>query len=391
MRIQKKVSHVGLDCHRKFSKVTVRDKDNRILFRGRLDHANRQEMRKDLACWPKGTPVVLEGTFGWGWMADELKEAGHEPHLASSRKVAGWRNARGLSKSDRIDGDLLSELWLERERWWEVWLAPPAVRDQREWLRYRMALVQEQTMTKNRIHATLHRHGILHPFSDVFGTKGREFLKVLSEAEEPLRESGRETLGRYLKQLEGLRREIAEVTVKIRQQVKASEEAELWRSLPGIGWVLAYTIQAEIGDLGRFPNDRKLSRYALLAPLSEDSGTDGESITPLGRHVGHAGRRALQWAFIEAAHGAVRKDPQFRDVYERRTDGGKRDKNRGYIAAARALCHVGYACVSKHRRYTPERPVRPGHTDHDEKERTAAIKPHPGLGQPDHPMVAVTC
>jgi len=391
MRIQKKVSHVGLDCHRRFSKVTVRDSDNRVLFRQRLDHADRRRLREELARWPKGTPVILEGTFGWGWMADELKEAGHEPHLASSRKVAGWREARGLSKSDRIDGDLLSELWLEKQRWWEVWLAPPAVQDQREWLRYRMALVQEQTMTKNRIHATLHRHGILHPFSDLFGAKGRVFLKVLSEADEPLRESGRETLGGYLKQLEWLRREIAAVTVKIRQQVKASEPAELWRSLPGIGWVLAYTIQAEIGDLGRFKNDRTLRRYALLAPLSEDSGKEkADTSAPMGRHVGHAGRRVLQWAFIEAAHGAVRKDPQFRDVYDRRTEGGKREKNRGYIAVAGALCHVGYACVKKHRRYTPERPVRPGQ-DNQQKELTPTIKPHPRLGQPDHPMVAVTC
>ncbi len=105
---------------------------------------------------------MLEGTFGWGWMSDELKAAGLDPHLASSSKVAGWRKARGIAKSNRTDADLLSELWSERGRWWEVWLAPPAVRQQREWLRYRMTLVRTQTGLKNRIHAVLHRHGILH-------------------------------------------------------------------------------------------------------------------------------------------------------------------------------------------------------------------------------------
>ncbi len=95
--------------------------------------------------------MVLEGTFGWGWISDELAAAGLNPHLASSGKVAGWRQARGIAKSNRTDADLLSELWSERQRWWEVWLAPPAVRQQREWLRYRMTLVRLQTGLKNRI------------------------------------------------------------------------------------------------------------------------------------------------------------------------------------------------------------------------------------------------
>jgi transposase len=368
--------------------VTVRDQNNQILFRQRLDHADRQKLRAELARWPKGTPVILEGTFGWGWMADELGEAGHEAHLASSRKVAAWREARGLAKSDRIDSDLLSELWPQNPRWWEVWLAPQEARDRREWLRYRMALVAMQTMTKNRIHATLHRHGILHDFSDLFGKKGREFLKLLAEADEPLRESARQTLQGYLQILERLRRQIAQVTRVVRKLVGSSGEAEVWRSLPGIGWVLAYTIHAEIGDIARFPNARKLCRYALLAPLSDESATEGDQGMPLGRHVGHAGRRTLKWALIEAAHGAVRKDPQFRAVYDRRTDSGKRDRNRGYIAVARELCRVGYSCVSKQRRYTHQRPARPGSTAEKNKGLTPADKPHPGLGQPDAPMVA---
>ncbi len=46
------------------------------------------------------------------------------------------------------------------------------MRDQRESLRYRMSLVKMQTSIKNRIHATLHRHGVLHEFSDLFGFIG---------------------------------------------------------------------------------------------------------------------------------------------------------------------------------------------------------------------------
>ena len=99
--------------------------------------------------------MILEGTFGWGWMSDELLACRLQPHLASSGKVAGWRKTRGLAKSNKIDADLLSTLWDQKQRWWEVWLAPQQVRDQRELLRHRMALVLTQTGLKNRIHATL--------------------------------------------------------------------------------------------------------------------------------------------------------------------------------------------------------------------------------------------
>jgi transposase len=121
--------------------------------------------------------VILEGTFGWGWLGDELSAAGLDPHLANSKKVASWRDARGLAKSNRVDADLLSELWNQQPRWWEVWLAPAEVRGQREWFRYRMSLVKTQTTLKNRIHAVLHRHGIVNEHSDLFGVKGRLFLQ----------------------------------------------------------------------------------------------------------------------------------------------------------------------------------------------------------------------
>ncbi len=138
---------------------------------------------------------MLEATFGWGWLADELLAAGLDPHLASSRKVAAWRQARGMAKSNRTDADLLSELWSQQPRWWEVWLAPPEVRDRREWLRYRMALVTMQTALKCRIHAVLHRHGIVHGYSDLFGTAGRAFLNLLvAPNDETLRRSAKATL-----------------------------------------------------------------------------------------------------------------------------------------------------------------------------------------------------
>jgi transposase len=371
-----------MDCHRTFSRLTARDKDNQVVFRERLEHEDRGRMRARFGRLPKGTAIIIEGTFGWGWMADEIQESGHDPHLANCRKVDKWREAQGMVKTNKIDADLLSELWPEKKRWWEVWLAPREVRDQRELLRYRAGLVDVQTATKCRIHAALHRHGIINKFSDLFGRDGRHFLQLLLEADEPLRPTARQTIRGHLCLLDQVRKQIAQATRQVRRQVRSNPQAELWRTLPGINWILSYTIQAEIGDIYRFAHSRKLARYSLLAPLADDSGEETDD-APINRHVGHIGRRTLKWAFIEAAHSAVNQSPRFKAIFDRRTDGGKRDRNRGYIAVARQLCHVGFACVKKGVAYTEQRPPRPGER---KPSPPAEQNSSPESGQPERTM-----
>ena len=381
-----KVSHMGLDCHKNFSRVTARDEHGKVVWRGRLEHADRQQLRQQLASWPK-VPVVLEGSFGWGWVSDELSEAGQDPHLAHTRKVAGWRDARGKAKSNKIDADLLSELWTEKERWWEIWLAPPEVRDQREWLRYRMTLVRLQTGMKNRIHATLHRHGIVQPFSDLFGKKGLAYLKELSQDSGQLRDSTRGTLSGYLKLLAQVRQQIAAVTRELRRQVRRTAAGELWRSIPGVSYILAYTILAEVGMIARFKNGRHLASYSLVAPVADDSGDEDGGVTPLGRHVGHLGRVTLKWAFITAARGAVAKSEYFKAIFNRRTDDGKRDRQRGYIAVARELSRVGYSCLKNQRRFIEQRPERPMPQAAEATEPAAATAVKTPIHRPSRPDV----
>jgi transposase len=400
MRTKQKVAQVGCDCHRMFSRITARSEDGEIVWRQRLEHGDRAKLREQLSSWPKGTPVILEGTFGWGWLCDEMLAAGLDPHLANSTKIAAWRKARGSAKSDRLDADLLSELWSQRPRWWEVWLAPPEVRDQREWLRYRMSLVKTQTAVKNRIHAVLHRHGIIHEFSDLFGTAGRRFLSLLiASCDARLPESGRLTLKGHLQLLDQLRRQIASATRAFRTQALRSTTAMRLRTLPGICWILGYTINAEIGDIGRFRSPKHLCSYSLLAPRANDSGLDPEDDgVPMGRHVGHVGRRTLKWARIEAAHGAVRKGGRFRTIFDRYTDGGKRNRNRGYIVVAHELCRIAYVLLKKEIDYDASAlPARPGSKKKTKKKNSLSKKSEkmlqpsesrPGTGQPHRPMVA---
>lgn len=66
MKTKRKVTQIGMDVHKKFSKVTARDDQGKVVWRQRLDHRDRQALREQLEQWPKGVPVIMEASFGWG-------------------------------------------------------------------------------------------------------------------------------------------------------------------------------------------------------------------------------------------------------------------------------------------------------------------------------------
>jgi transposase len=380
-KIYLNVACAGMDVHYKFSNVTFRDRSGKVVRRQRLDHRHRQELQERLNRWPKGIPVVMEASFGWGWLSDLLEEAGQEVQLSNCYKVEQMRKARGWVKTNKKDADLISLLSFEQSDWWKVWRAPPEVRNRREQMRFRGDLVGLQTMVKNRIHAIFHRHGIFHEFSDLFGGKGRKFLAELCLYNPTdLSYQALLALRGQVKLLDHLRRQLADVARILHKQLVKTPLIMRLKTIDGIGLILAHVMAAEIGRIERFRNQKALASYSLLAPRSNDTGQDDPRHSPLGRHLGVRGNKTLKWAFIEAAHGAVRSGGRWRAIFDRVTKGGKKDRNRGYIKVARELAKVVYAVWSKGVDYQPVPPARPGSNKNKKKSRSET-------GQLLHPMV----
>jgi len=374
------VACAGMDVHYKFSNVTFRDPGGEVVRRERLVHPRRRELQEHLNRWPPGIPIVMEASFGWGWLSDLLDEAGLEVHLSNCYKVEQMREARGGVKTNKKDADLLSLLPFEQSDWWKVWRAPLEVRNRREQMRFRGDLVALQTMVKNRIHALFHRHGIFHEFSDLFGGQGRKFLVELClHNPTQLSPQGLLALRGQVKLLDHLRRQLADVAWILHNQLVKTPLIRRLKTIQGIGVILAHVLAAEIGRIERFKNQKALACYSLLAPRSEDTGEhDSRRHSPLGRHLGVRGNRTLKWAFIEAAHGAVRSGGRWRAMFDRVTDGGQKDRNRGYIKVARELVKAVYVVWKKDVAYGEAPPQRPG---------ANRKKSRSGTGQLCHPMV----
>ena len=378
---------LGWDVHRKFSKVSLQEMTTEgqigVVERARLEHCDRQAMRQWLGRVPAGTPVALEAAFGWPWIADLLEEVGLEPHLGHppAIKVLAQHEAKG----DRCDADRLGKFQL-RGILPESYLAPPEVRQRRERMRYRIALVRLHTGVKNRVQAILHRLGILHPFSDLFGKGGRAFLEKLD-----LPEASQAVLGGYLRLLDHLREEIEQVEQWMRRNLPQDEVVRWLKTLPGIGVILAHVIRAEIGQIERFPSYRHLGSYSGLAPLSDDSADRHGR-----RHCSPACNHTLRWALIEAATGVLAtkgtKAWRLRRLYARLTGGGRYHKNQAKVALARELIKLVYILWQKGEAYTERPPPRPGsptenrpasQTRRNGKTAKTTLRPD----QPRHPMV----
>jgi transposase len=376
---------LGWDNHRKFSKVSIMEKspdgEIRAVERARLEHYDKNAMRAWLSRLDREMPVALEATFGWPWVADLLEELGHPVHLAHPPVVRAL--AKHEAKTDRCDSDRLGKFQL-RGILPESYLAPPEVRQRRERTRYRMALSALRTAVKNRAQAVLHRHGILHDFSDLFGKAGRHFLEDLT-----LPEGSHQALQGCLELLDKLTLLIGEVEQWMVANLKEDEMVRLLMTIPGIGLILAHVIRAEIGDIERFPTFRHLASYSGLAPISDDTaGREGP------RHCSSACNHVLRWAFVEAVHGVQKtKGPhgfRLRQLYARLCGQGrpKGRKSSAKVAVAHELSKLVHVVWTRHVPYTDTPPPRPGSCEGRlEPKETATAKTTLRSNQPRHPMV----
>ncbi len=318
---------VGIDLHRRRSFLTAITEEGEVSFRRRI--VNDREAFLELLGDPQSTHVALEATYGWEWLADLLEDAGFELHLAHPLRTRAIAAAR--VKTDAVDATTLAQL-LRAGLLPEAYIAPKELRDVRELLRHRVALVSMRSAIKNRVHAILAKHGIAHQHSDLFGKAGRRFLATVE-----LRPAPRQRLDSLVALLDDFDREIDACAKEIDRQARADERVKLLCQIHGVGRYTAMLIIAEIGDVRRFPTARHLCAWAGLTPTVRSS--DGKA------RLGNISRQEssiLRWAVIEAATHVPTRGGPLRQQFERIAK--RRGRKVARVAVARqilTLCYYG--------------------------------------------------
>ena len=285
--------------------------------------------------------AVIESMTGARLVHDTLEQEGWDVEIADAQKVKGL--APLACKTDKIDSRVLAVL-SQRDLVPAIWLPDPRIREERELARFRLHLVKHKSALKNRVHSTLINFGKPCPVSDLFGVEGRQLLARL-QVPEPWRGN----VSASVELIDDLEGQIAAINRKLREGHADHPYIPLLLSAPGIGWVLAFTIAAEIGQVERFASPARLAGYTGLCPRVNQSG-DKDRRGPLTKH----GPTYLRWALLEATMHAL-KHPAYAERYQRnkRRLGKQRGAKVAQVDIARRLSHAIWHMLSRNQEFAP--------------------------------------
>jgi len=324
---------VGLDLHMKTIQGTIMRMNGEIVKQEKF-RTDKESLRRFLEGVPEGCKVALESLgFCWPWI-DFIEELGCEPLLANPLKVK--MRAEDV-KTDKVDSELLANL--TRMDWLPTCYVPSAeLRWLRSLVRHRAFRVKMSTAVKNRSWSEFRKRDIGLSV-DLSTRKGRDLAAALGVFE----------ILQNMDLLEVVERQTNEVERMLMGRYGQVKPIQLLMTIPGIGFLTALTLYAEICDIKRFPNPEKLAHYAGLVPRVHQSADH----TRLGKET--KANKWLKWIMVEVAWLHIRYCPDgrlakvFEDACRR-----KRDRRKAIKIVARKLVNVVWAVWTYEREFMVE-------------------------------------
>lgn len=322
---------VGLDVHKASITGAIIDMKGNLYNKCRFRNRILDMFRFIEGLPPEQTEVGMEcGTYVYP-LYDALIEKGFKVRVAHAKKLR--RITESAVKNDDKDAEDIARQLLVRD-FPESFILNKEQRENRELIRMRIKIVQEQTRTKNRIKMFLAR------FNEKIKSKSaftREGIAELTKIELP--KYARRTLDILIRELLHVKKEIKNIDKELELISEKLPEAKLLRTIPSIGQFSSLTFLVELGDWKRFKNVKNLSAYIGMIPKMSGSANK--------MHFGRMrfdGNKAIRYAFNRAAEHAIRsKNNAFYEYFSRLYP---RKKRRTAVAAvAHKMLRVCYGVL----------------------------------------------
>lgn len=319
--------YVGIDLHSKNLVLVILDERDRIVYERRLPNDLRLVLSQLAPYRENIEAIAVESTFNWYWLVDGLMEAGYTVKLVNTAAVKTYEGLKYTA--DEHDARHLAHL-LRLKILPTGYICPKEERAVRDLLRKRAQLVRCRTAQILSIQNLVSRnsgHGIStakirdlneKAISEVCGGDPARALAMQSNL----------AVVRCLdEQIRGLERAVL-------AQAKLKPAFKKILTVDGIGDILGMTIMYEAGSMERFAKVGRFASYGRCVGSSRWSNRKKK-----GQGNRKNGNKYLAWAFIEAAHFAVRFNERIRRFYQRK----KAKTNR--IVATKAVAHkLARAC-----------------------------------------------
>jgi transposase len=284
--------------------------------------------------------VAVESTYNWYWLVDGLREAGYSVVLANPAKLNQYRGIKHAD--DKNDAFFLAEM-LRLNILPRGYIYDAELRPVRDLLRRRILLVHHRTSLMLSFKSLYARTtGQAMSLSRLKGMEVKEAQKLYAHPANQL------IAGIEIQHIDALDESIARIEKAVLSCVRELPCYSKLTTLPGVGKILGMTITMEVGDIGRFAEPGNFASYCRAVDSQRLS--NGKS---KGENNQKCGNKYLAWAFVEAAHFAVRSDKPCRRWYER-----KAAKTSTVIATKALACKLAKAAwyvMSEQTNYDPKR------------------------------------
>lgn len=305
------VVSVGLDYHQDSVQVCILNSAGDILC-NRPVRNRAEEIVELVRRYAPFARVGVESCCGAASLADSLIAlTGWEVRLGHPGYVKRMR--QNPDKTDFSDAHLVADLMRVNYLPF-VWLAPLAIRDLRQLVRYRQQLVAQKVAVKLRIRALLREMRIEAATAKLWTKAGRQWLK----GNVPLPPQSRWVLDQHVEDMERLEQKLSAVGKELETAAAADSMIVQLQTHKGIGLVTACVMRAEIGWVSRFNSGRQLSRFCGLSPRNASSG---KRQADAGLIQGCS--KLLRAILIEAAHRLMRYEGRWKNMTVQMKERGK--------------------------------------------------------------------
>ena len=249
--------------------------------------------------------IAVESTFNWYWLVDGLAFEGYNMVLANPAKIQQYNGIKHTD--DKHDAYWLGEM-LRLKILPVAHIYERTQRPTRDLLRRRLGLVRQRTaliLSLESLHMRMHGQALA--LGKIKSMEIDDAWRLFDHPADQL--AAREELR--------LIQELALSIERIEQQVLRTAQKlpnyERLLSIPGIGKILGMTIALETGEIGRFPSAGDFASYCRCVRTERTSNEKKK-----GENNAKCGNKYLAWAFVEAAHFAIRYDSQAQAFYQRK-------------------------------------------------------------------------
>jgi transposase len=313
--------YAGSDLHSNNNFLGIMDGQGKKVFKKRLSNDPRVVLDNLKPFQKEIVGIVVESTFNWYWLVDELMGEGYQVHLANPAAIQQYSGLKHAD--DKHDAFWLAEM-LRLGILPEGYIYPKEDRPIRDLLRKRGHLVRLRTSLILSLQNIITRNCGVHLNGNQIKRFKTNNVAPLLEGQEDLALSGlvsKETI-------DFLSRQITQVENFVQNKVQVKEQYQYLQTICGIGKILSLTIMLETGPIERFTKVGHFVSYCRKVPSQWTSNQKTK-----GKGNKKNGNKYLAWAFSEAAELARRYDKPSRAYYN------KKSAKTNFMTAHTALAH----------------------------------------------------